>query len=99
MSERLKAYKVTEEGVENKFHDTLVTNLVKLVDVLPKLNITNDANLDRLAEQVRASLLVDPKELRKSESIRNDTANAADAIAEQMASYMAGYSVTGVATG
>jgi hypothetical protein len=93
MSERLKAYKVTEEGVENKFHDTLVTNLVKLVDVLPKLNITNDANLDRLAEQVRASLLVDPKELRKSESIRTDTANAADAIAEQMASYMAGYSV------
>lgn len=97
MSERLKAYKVTEDGVENKFHDTIVTNLVKLVDVLPKLNITNDANLDRLAEEVRASLLVDPKELRKSESFRAGTASAADAIAQQMAGYMAVYSVPGAA--
>jgi hypothetical protein len=93
MADRLAAYKVTEQGVEHPFRDTVVTNLVKLVDVLPKLNITNDAELERLAEQVRTSLLVDPKELRKSESARAETAKAAAVIAQHMAGYMAGYSV------
>ena len=67
MAERLAAYKVTDEGVEHPFRDSVVTNLVNLVDVLPKLNVTADPGLDRLTARVRASLLVDPKELRKSE--------------------------------
>ena len=88
LAERLSAYKVTGTGVEHPFRDSVVTNLVKLVDVLPKLNVTGDPELDRLAEQVRASLLVDPQELRKSESIRNETAKAANRIATTMAAYM-----------
>ena len=68
--------------------DSVVTNLVKLVDVLPKLNVTGDPELERLASQVRASLLVDPQELRKSESIRSETAKNAAAIASRMAAYM-----------
>jgi hypothetical protein len=67
---------------------------VKLVDVLPKLNVTGDPELERLAAQVRASLLVDPQELRKSESIRNETAKNASAIAQRMAAYMGGYTGT-----
>ena len=67
---------------------------MKLVDVLPKLNVTGDPELERLAAQVRASLLVDPQELRKSESIRNETAKNASAIAQRMAAYMAGYTGT-----
>lgn len=94
MADRLTAYKVTDQGVEHPFRDTVVTNLVKLVDVLPKLNITNDPELDRLAEQVRHSLLVDPKELRKSDAVRAETAKAAAAIAQHMADYMAGYSIS-----
>ncbi|MGB7592956.1 MAG: hypothetical protein WBO19_17110, partial [Terriglobia bacterium] len=93
LAERLQAYKVTEEGVEHPFRDSIVTNLVKLVDVLPKLNVTGDPELERLAAQVRASLLVDPQELRKSESIRNETAKKASAICDRMAAFMAGYSV------
>jgi hypothetical protein len=93
LAERLKAYKVTEEGVEHPFRDSLVTNLVKLVDVLPKLNVTRDLELELLADQVRASLLVDPQELRKSESIRSETARKASAISDRMAAYMVGYSV------
>jgi hypothetical protein len=93
MAERLGAYKVTEDGVEHPFRDSVVTNLVKLVDMLPKLNVTADAELERLATQVRASLLVDPQELRKSESVRSETAKNASAIAGKMAAYMAGYSV------
>ena len=93
MAERLNAYKVTEQGVEHPFRDSVVSNLVKLVEVLPKLNITNDVELERLAQEVKASLLVDPKQLRQSETVREDTARAASAIAQQMAGYMAGYSV------
>ena len=73
--------------------DSVVTNLVKLVDVLPKLNLTGDPELERLASQVRSSLLVDPQELRKSESIRSETAKAATAIAQRMQAYMGVYSV------
>jgi hypothetical protein len=74
--------------------DSVVTNLVKLVDVLPKLNVTGDPELERLAAQVRASLLVDPQELRESESIRNETAKNASDIAQRMAAYMGGYTGT-----
>ena len=93
LAERLSAYKVTGVGVEHPFRDSVVTNLVKLVDVLPKLNVTGDPELDRLASEVRASLLVDPQELRESESIRSETAKNATAIATRMAAYMGGYSV------
>jgi hypothetical protein len=94
LADRLKAYKVTGNAVEHPFRDSVVTNLVKLVDVLPKLNVTADPELERLAAEVRASLLVDPEELRKSESVRNETAKRAAAIADMMGAYMSGYSVT-----
>ena len=93
LADRLSTYQVTEEGVEHPFRDSVVTNLVKLVDVLPKLNVTGDVELQRLSDQVRATLLVDPKDLRKSESVRTETAKAAAGIAQHMAAYMAGYSV------
>jgi len=98
LADRLKAYKVTGNGVEHPFRDSVVTNLVKLVDVLPKLNVTADPELERLAAEVRASLLIDPQELRKSESARTETATAAEAIARRMGAYMAGYSVPSSAT-
>src|SRR5690242_3131032 len=61
LGERLQAYKVTGEGVENPFRNSVVTNLVKLVDVLPNLNVTADPELERLAAEVGASLLSIPK--------------------------------------
>ena len=79
--------------MEHPFRDSVVHKLVKLVDVLPKLNVTADPELERLAAQVRASLLVDPQELRKSESVRNETAKAANAISARMAAFMNGYSI------
>ena len=91
MAERLSAYKATGNGVEHPFRDSIVTNLMKLVDVMPKLNVTGDPELERLTAQVRASLLIDPDELRQSESTRTETAKKAAEIAERMAGYMAGY--------
>jgi len=96
MAERLSAYKASEQGVEHPFRDSIVTNLVKLVGVMPRLNVTGDSELKRLTEQVRASLLVDPVELRNSESVRADTGMKAAMISRQMSSYMAGYQLSAV---
>jgi hypothetical protein len=38
-------------------------------------------------------LLVDPKELRASESVRTETAKTAAAIADRMATYMSAYAI------
>ncbi len=56
-----------------------------------RLNVTGDPEVERLADDVRRSLLVDPKELRPSEASPAETARAAAVIAQQMAGYMAGY--------
>jgi hypothetical protein len=98
MAERLSAYQASEQGVEHPFRDSIVTNLVKLVDVMPRLNVTGDPELERLTAQVRASLLVDPAELRRSESVRTDTAMKAARIARQMSAYMSGYQLAAVAS-
>ena len=97
MSERLSAYKVTGNGVEHPFRDSIVTNLIKLVDVMPKLNVTSDPELERLTEDVRSALLVDPAELRSSDSVRIETAAKAGKIADAMASYMSGYQLAMIA--
>jgi hypothetical protein len=97
LAERLTAYKVTDQGVEHPFRHSIVTGLVKLVDVMPRLNVTGDPELERLTFEVRASLLVNPAELRKSESLRADTAMQASKIANQMSAYISGYQLAAVA--
>jgi hypothetical protein len=94
LAERLQAYKVSDEGIEHPFRDSVVTNLVKLVDILPKLNITGDMELEQLAAQVRVSLLVDPQQLRNSEALRTVTAKTASEIASKMAPYLGVYPAT-----
>ena len=87
MAERLHTYKA-EEGGTTRLHASMVTNLMKLVDVMPKLNIGRDLELERLTEEIRSRLLVNPETLRKSETVRSETARAASQIAARMASYM-----------
>lgn len=87
MSARMAEYNAAA-GTKPKLYKSMVANIVEIVDVLPKLNIARDSGLDRLADEVRRSLLVDTKELKKSESLRVDTAKAAADIAQRMAAYM-----------
>jgi hypothetical protein len=88
MSARMAEYNGAEDGKKPKLYDSMVTNIVEIVDVLPKLNVAGDTELDRMAGEIRRSLLVDPKELRKSETVRSDTAKAAAEITQRMAAYM-----------
>src|SRR5215469_5080579 len=88
MSTRMAEYNAAEEGKKPKLYKSMVTNIVEIVDVLPRLNIGGDEELDRMAESVRRSLLVDTEELRNSETLRTDTAKAAADIMQRMAAYM-----------
>lgn len=70
---------------EAKFHDTLVTNIAKLVEVLPALNVTGDdtlTELTKLAEEELAN--IDPQELRDFSDYRKVTADLAGAMMEKI---------------
>ena len=87
MAERLS-------DVDNKFHDTLVTNLRDLVDLLPKLNIAGDPELERMRQAVESKLCrTDPNTLRPSsktysKTTRDQQTESADSILTAMAGYV-----------
>jgi hypothetical protein len=97
LSGRMAEYNAAQDGNKPRLYDSMITNIVEIVDVLPKLNIAGDTELDRMAGEIRRSLVVDPQELRKSETIRSDTAKAAVDIAQRMAAYMGVPAITEVA--
>lgn len=88
MSQRMTEYNTAQDGSKPRLYDSMITNIVEIVDVLPKLNIAGDTELDQMASEIRKSLVVDPQELRKSETMRSDAARAAADIAQRMAAYM-----------
>jgi hypothetical protein len=71
------------------FRDSLVGNVVELVDLLPNLNIAQDSNLTAFVEEIRNRLCGhSPDELRRDQSTRQSTAEAAAEIMNRMAAYM-----------
>lgn len=93
MIERLGAYQPAEDGGKAKgvFRDTLVGNLAELADLLPRLNVTADPNLDALASKLRTQLCqFTPDELRADANKRGQTKQAAAQIIAAMADFMGG---------
>ena len=91
MRDRLESYSVDSASgkVTAPFRDSLVENLRDLVDVLPRLNVTGDANLARTCQELRDSLCVsDAQALRDDPAARQKTAETAKAVADKMAGYM-----------
>lgn len=89
MAERLRAYGVDENGkATGIFRDTLVSNVQDLVELLPRLNITGDAQLAATAARLDAELCAhDVKQLRDDEAVRAKVATDAESILEDMAGY------------
>lgn len=81
MVERLK-------NPENKFKDTLVTNVQDIVEVLPTLNITGDTALDQLVADAKKLTEVAPDLLRHNKRIRSETAAQAEAMLKKMQSFV-----------
>src|SRR6516225_2894799 len=70
---------------ESRFHASLVTNICELVDVLPRLNVNQDEELDHFAEEIRNRLCgLTARELKKNEILRAATANDAAHILTKM---------------
>ena len=91
MVERLRAYKVTPEGkVENTFRDSLVGNIRQMVDLLPKLNITQNNALEAMRQRLADELCgIDAPMLREDETVRNEVAANAEAILAEIKDFMA----------
>jgi hypothetical protein len=69
---------------ESRFHGSLVTNVLDLVELLPRLNVNGDADLNRFAEQAKERLCnYSAHELKKHDLLRVSTAaDAANIVAE-----------------
>jgi len=91
----LRLYKVVEHMVErlskteHKFKNSLVTNITELCELLPKLNITDDINLNTTLNEIRTKLTeFTPTTLREDSAIRNKTAREAETILNKMKHYL-----------
>jgi hypothetical protein len=70
---------------ESRFHATLVTNIFDLVELLPRLNVTGDPELNRFAEEARQKLCTyTAHDLKKHELLRVVTATEAAGLVSRM---------------
>jgi hypothetical protein len=76
MIDRLEARKA--DGGAAIFRDSLITNLIELCDVLPRLNITADPALDTARNEIASRLCkYTPETLRQDEASRTEAIAAA----------------------
>ena len=70
---------------ESRFHGSLVTNVLDLVEILPRLNVNGDADLNRFADQIKQRLCsYSAQDLKKHDLLRVTTAADAANIVAQM---------------
>lgn len=68
------------------FRDTLITNLEDLVDLIPKMNISNDPAINQIAADAKAKLCKwDAQTLRDNEVTRKEVSDEADKLVKNMA--------------
>jgi hypothetical protein len=82
MASKLEDYSVEvvngKTRTKGAFHDTLVSNIADLADLLPALNVSNDPKLTQMADNLRSKLAsYDPDDLRKQEGARKMAAKDA----------------------
>ena len=78
MSERLAS---DEEGKRKLFHGTLLTNARELIDLLAKLNVTQDARLEEARRDLQSALLnTEIDTLKESDYVRENVKQKVDAI-------------------
>lgn len=74
------------------FRDTLIGNIEDLCGLIPKLNVTNDPELERLRLDVEAKLAGhEPQTLRDNQTARKQVADDASSILSEMDRMMEGW--------
>lgn len=82
MSEKLN---YVEDKDKTGFHDTLVSNVVKFVELMRSCNVTNDPVMTNITNQLRNALEgITPDALRNSATARLETKAKVDNIIRQM---------------
>ena len=81
--------KLVEYNPDNKgqssFRDTLITNVIDLVELLPALNIVNDPNLEDMRRELEQKICtIQPPNLRNDAQLRNDTVEVAKDLMNRM---------------
>ena len=72
-----------------KFHNTLIGNAIEIVELLPKLNLTNDPDLERIRREVEQKLCrFNPDTLRQNPFIREEAASDAVRLVEEISNRM-----------
>jgi hypothetical protein len=80
--------KLSERKKKNGgFRDSLVGNIAELVQILPKLNISDDPNLTTKLKEIEDKLLVNPETLRNDNKVKAQTCKDAKVILDSMAGY------------
>lgn len=73
----------------NGFHNTLVTNLRDVCDLVPKLNFTGDPQLEQFRLEIEKGLTAfDAKDLKEDKSLRKSIEARAREIQSQMSGYI-----------
>lgn len=89
MVERLPLYKVTDDGTEHPFRDSLVENIRAQVDVMDGLNITGSNAMTTVCADIRAKLLQHaPEDLRSDADLRVKVANDAADILKTVSDFI-----------
>ena len=77
------------EGETKTFRDTLVSNIQDLADLLPKMNLTDDADLNDMANDLKKELAgLIPSELRQDNVKRKSALSKATSILNKVRSIM-----------
>jgi len=72
---------------DGEFRDSLIKNIEKIVELIPKLNLGDD-NIEKFAREIKKKLCnLDPKDLRKDKEVRKQTVKEAKAILDKMSAY------------
>ena len=67
------------------FRNSIIGNLVELVELIPRLNVTGDIQLDNIRKMVEEKLChVEPDVLREDEQAKQETVKEANAILEAL---------------
>jgi len=70
------------------FRDTLMENARDMCEILPRLNLTDDPNLEAMRQEVEAKLIMHPEMLRNDPDKRRATAVEAQKIMDVMGTFM-----------
>ena len=79
-----------EDRLKNgkRLYESSFTSFEDLIDILPKLNISNDPTLNKLAAELKLKLCIDRDDVKEDVSLRDQKADEAKAIMVKMSAYM-----------